>query len=169
MAPIFNDMELKDRIKLVMESQHMTQQVFADFLQLSPATLSSIYTGRTRPGLNIVEAIKSKIPDISYDWLISGVGDMLISHPDGQNSANSSPSEKGQEMMINFDSSVPGISYPPQNNAFATPYSQGVKNTRSEIVRDEMKIVDKTPRKVTEIRVYYDDQTYETFVPAKNK
>ena len=30
-----------------------------------------------------------------------------------------------------------------------------------------MKIVDKEPRKVTEIRVYYDDQTYETFVPAK--
>ena len=32
---------------------------------------------------------------------------------------------------------------------------------------EEIKIVDKQPRKVTEIRVYYDDQTYETFVPAK--
>ena len=32
-----------------------------------------------------------------------------------------------------------------------------------------MKIVDKTTRRVTEIRVYYDDQTYETFVPAKVK
>ena len=32
-----------------------------------------------------------------------------------------------------------------------------------------MKIVDKEPRKVTEIRVYYDDQTYETFVPMKSK
>ena len=169
MAPIFNDMELKDRIKMVMESQHMTQQVFADFLQLSPATLSSIYTGRTRPGLNIVEAIKSKIPDISYDWLISGVGDMLISHPDSSIEGNSSPSERSQEMMINFDSSAPGVNYPPQNNAFATSYPQGVNNTHPEIVREEIKIVDKTPRKVTEIRVYYDDQTYETFVPAKNK
>ena len=32
-----------------------------------------------------------------------------------------------------------------------------------------MKNIDRQPRKVTEIRVYYDDQTYETFVPAKSK
>ena len=33
----------------------------------------------------------------------------------------------------------------------------------------DMKNIDRQPRKVTEIRVYYDDQTYETFVPAKSK
>ena len=53
-APIWHIMELKDRIRLIMEDQHMTQQVFADFLQLAPATLSSIFNGRTRPTLNIV-------------------------------------------------------------------------------------------------------------------
>ena len=45
--------------------------------------------------------------------------------------------------------------------------THGVISTRPEIVREEIKIIDKEPRKVTEIRVYYDDQTYETFVPAK--
>ena len=54
----------------------MSQQVFADFLQQSPATLSSIFNGRTRPTLNIVEAIKMKIPDISTEWLLWGTGDM---------------------------------------------------------------------------------------------
>ena len=38
---------MKDRIRKVMESQHMTQQVFAEFIQIAPATLSSIFTGRT--------------------------------------------------------------------------------------------------------------------------
>lgn len=38
----------------------MTQQVFADFLQQSPATLSSIFNGRTRPTINVIEAIKAK-------------------------------------------------------------------------------------------------------------
>ena len=33
--------------------------------------------------------------------------------------------------------------------------------------REEVKIVDKPMRKVTEIRVYYDDQTWESFVPSK--
>lgn len=62
-------MDMKDRIRKVMESQHMTQQVFAEFIQIAPATLSSIFTGRTRPTLTIVEAIKNKIPSISTDWL----------------------------------------------------------------------------------------------------
>ena len=47
------------------------------------------------------------------------------------------------------------------------PNYLGVKNTHLEMIRDDAKIIDKEPRKVTEIRVYYDDQTYETFVPSK--
>jgi len=69
--------------------------------------------------------------------------------------------------MINFDSPAPSVSQVPQNPVSATSYSQSVKSTHPEIVREEIKNIDKTPHKVTEIRVYYDDQTYESFVPAK--
>ena len=60
-------METKDRIRLIMEDQHMTQQVFADFLQQSPATLSSIFNGRTRPTLQVVDAIKEFIPNFEHE------------------------------------------------------------------------------------------------------
>ena len=43
----------------------------------------------------------------------------------------------------------------------------GVRNTQPIIVREEVKIPDKPQRRVTEIRVYYDDQTWESFVPSK--
>ena len=59
----------------------MTQQVFADFIGLAPATLSSIYNERTRPTLSVVEAIKKKIPNISTDWLMFGSGEMYESSP----------------------------------------------------------------------------------------
>ena len=150
-----------------MEDQHMTQQVFADFLQQSPATLSSIFNGRTRPTLNIIDSIKTKIPDISIEWLLYGVGEMYLTHPEGSDQGMLEGQIQGQEQMINFDSPAPGVSRMPQNPVSTTPYSQSVKSTHPEIVPEEIKIVDKTPRKVTEIRVYYDDQTYETFVPAK--
>ena len=150
-----------------MEDQHMTQQVFADFLQQSPATLSSIFNGRTRPTLNIIDSIKTKIPDISIEWLLYGVGEMYLTHPEGPDQGMLEGQNQGQEQMINFDSPAPGVSQMTQNSVSTTPYSQSVKSTHPEIIREEIKIVDKTPRKVTEIRVYYDDQTYETFVPAK--
>jgi DNA-binding XRE family transcriptional regulator len=167
LAPIQHIMDTKDRIKQIMEDQKMTQQQFADFLQQSPATLSSIFNGRTRPTLNIVDAIKAKIPDISIEWLLYGSGDMYVSHPDVSPDVLSTPSANGQDLMLNFDAPAPVSPNSHQNPNSVANYQQGVKTTHPEYVREEIRLVDKEPRRVTEIRVYYDDQTYETFVPAK--
>ena len=152
---------------MIMEDQHMTQQVFADFLQQSPATLSSIFNGRTRPTLNIVESIKLKIPDISVEWLLFGIGDMYISHSQPVVDTPSDTPLSGQEPMLNFDTSISQVPTGQPKAHPASQFQQSVRNTSAEHVRQEIKIIDKEPRKVTEIRVYYDDQTYETFVPAK--
>lgn len=45
--------------------------------------------------------------------------------------------------------------------------TNSVRNTHPEINRTEVKFVDKPQRRVKEIRVFYDDQTWETFVPEK--
>ncbi len=150
-----------------MESQHMTQQVFADFIQQSPATLSSIFNGRTRPSLQVIDAIKIKIPDISIEWLLYGSGEMYMTHPKTQNASDATTQNMSVEPTLNFDSSLPYQSVTPQNSVLPTGFQQGVKTTPPEIVREEIKIIDKQPRKITEIRIYYDDQTFETFVPAK--
>ena len=63
---------MKDRIKQIMDAQQMSQQAFASFIDISPATLSSIFNGRTKPTISIIEAIKKKIPNINTDWLMFG-------------------------------------------------------------------------------------------------
>lgn len=144
----------------------MTQQVFADSIGVGAATLSSIFNGRTRPTLNIVEAIKKKIPNINTDWLMFGSGDMYTSDIVPSDASETAPSE-AQRMsspMLDFDAPV---SPTPQNVASQYLNSNSVRNTRPEIVREEIKFVDKPQRKVMEIRVFYDDQTWDTFVPAK--
>ena len=167
---------MKDRIRQIMESQHMTQQVFADFIGLAPATLSSIYNERTRPTLSVVEAIKKKIPNISTDWLMFGSGDMYVASP----ASSASPALAGsmfsandggtngaqivQNPMLDFDQPQ---SPNPQQGPQAPYYINSVKSTPSNIERTEVKIIDKPQRKVKEIRVFYDDQTWETFVPEK--
>ena len=151
----------------------MTQQVFADFIGLAPATLSSIYNERTRPTLSVVEAIKKKIPNISTDWLMFGSGDMYVaSSASPAPSESLFPAEEGgvnggqivQNPMLDFERPQ---SPTPQQGPQA-PYSfNSVKSTPSNIERTEVKIIDKPQRKVKEIRVFYDDQTWETFVPEK--
>lgn len=147
----------------------MTQQVFADYIGLAPATLSSIFNGRTRPTLNVVEALKRKIPNINFDWLMLGVGPMYIDQPIDE--AAEEPADDHQEPrprienpMLDFDQSPsPTPQSAPQRAAFVN----SVRSTRSETEREDLKIIDKPQRKVIEIRVFYDDQTWDTFVPAK--
>ena len=168
---------MKDRIRQIMEAQHMTQQVFASAIGTTPATLSGIFNDRTRPTINIIERIKKKFPDISLEWLMFGIGDMYQQSPtpSGDQVAStddgvSSP-QIGQEQVLDFDTNSSVIpqsaNFRPQMGHSTPSYNNGVRNTRSEIVREEIKIVDKPLRHVTEIRVYYDDQTWESFVPAK--
>lgn len=174
---------MKDRIKQIMESQHMTQQVFANFIDVSPASLSSIFNDRTRPTLNIVEAIKKKIPMLNTDWLMFGTGEMYHSTTpsgDGEqtddNFINDAPGHNiaGMEMAINFDD-APGASLSSSpSNPYSAPsqYQQrsGHRDTRNQQNYYQnviQKNIDIPKRNITEIRIYFDDQTYETFVPAK--
>jgi len=161
---------MKDRIRQIMESQHMTQQVFAQFIEMSPASLSSIFNGRTKPTLNIIEAIRKKIPDISIDWLMFGSGPMYLDQKTGDH-APSEPTPSLQNQGIDLDifsSPTPEVSAQmAENRTPAASVINSVKNTHPVSSREEMKIIDKPLRRVTEIRVFYDDQTWESFVPAK--
>ena len=167
-APYYLLKRMKDRIRQIMESKKMTQQEFAQFIEVSAPSLSNIFTDRTRPTLNIVEAIKKKIPDINTNWLLFGSGQMYDTLsaaepsplPDDMGVQNERTST--QEPVLDFFTSSPTpeiVAPQPQN-------SNSVRNTRQSSVREEVKIIDKPTRRVTEIRVFYDDQTWESFIPS---
>ena len=66
--------------------------------------------------------------------------------------------------MLNFEEDIIPT---PQTNYSHPQNFNSVKGTRSEIEKTEVKFVDKPQRKIIEIRVFYDDQTYDTFEPKK--
>ncbi len=142
-----------------MESQHMTQQVFASFIEMSPATLSSIFNDRTKPTLNMVEAIKRKIPNLSTDWLMFGIGSMYLDSASATDAGSASAVPASGERMLNFDDEQPTLSSDSAVTFSDVPRVSPTINT--------VKIIDKKPRSITEIRIFYDDQTWETFVPKK--
>lgn len=146
-----------------MESQHMTQQVFAQFIKISPATLSGIFNGRTNPSLNIVEAIKNSLPSISTDWLLFGNGPMYIDVSKGESVASTGGSADSKEALLDFESPSTAPSIASQTGCFV----QGVNSTPKNMEQFVVKNIDKPQRKITEIRIFFDDQTWETFLPKK--
>lgn len=151
---------MKDRIRQIMESQHMTQQTFSQFLGISSAALSSLYNGRTKPTINIVEAIHHKMPQISTSWLMYGEGDMYVGG-EAQKTGREPVENKPQPLSTLFDTDTI------KNSKQVA--SKGKKdNDHQGKMMEGMKIVDNTRRHIVEIKVYYDDLTYESFVPSKH-
>lgn len=173
---------MKDRIRQLMEDQHLTQQNFAQQIGISTATLSSIFNDRTKPSLLIVDAIHKKFPQVSLEWLLDGTLPMYINKVDapaayevdgmGGVTGESSESVMGAFAHSSGEASLPfgsevSASSPTSPSLFEQPQHHGVNRTPKNIAQAAVKIIDKPQRKITEIRIFYDDQTWETFVPKK--
>lgn len=156
---------MKDRIRQLMEFQHMNQQVFANFLGVAPATISSILSDRTRPTLNIVETIRSKCPNINLTWLMFGEGEMFV-----QEKAVDDP-ESGTDMSQGAGSGmlpfVDDARVEPTRRSQSRVSQASHEHQQIAGISYSAKNIDMPQRKITEIRVYFDDQTWESFVPKK--
>ncbi len=174
---------MKERIRQIMNTQHMNQQAFSAFTGISSASLSSIFNGRTAPTLNHVQAILNKFPQINPMWLLRGEGGMMIQQ-DGNTS--SEPITEGATALVsktgdadvNQLSMFPdaaGQSVAPVGSAQVKPSSSPVYNgntARSQVAGMRFEAEQKPAthvRKITEIRVFFDDNTWESFVPSKQK
>ncbi len=170
---------MKDRIKTVMESNHMTQKIFSQFTGISEGSLSGVLNNKTRPTLQMVDAIHKHFPQVSLEWLMYGTGSMELTASDADTSGDAPAAAAGQGIQ----SSLGGVG---QGTAArqSAPYAQADVSPRlfdpqqpsadpryqtdhSGVVQTQIKIVDKPQRRITEIRIFYDDQTWETFTPKK--
>jgi len=145
-----------------MQKEEMTAAQFAEKIGLSPSSLSHILNGRNNPSLDVVMKIHKACNYVNLPWLIYGEGEMewKAEVPKSE--------ETGISGMALFDEST-----------FFTPEGTEERENRKEmapktpvyapkeIVREEIKYIEKPARKITEIRIFFDNGTYETFRPDK--
>lgn len=167
----------------------MSQQDFAAKLGISAASLSSIFTGRTNPTNNHVMAVHRAFPQINVNWLMFGEGEMYATSPSTVETSEEHTVEPGAGVL--YPSTGKEGTYPdtpampsmfdmeeepsgryPQSGGLraAMPSTLGKERRQRDIYATEnTKIIDKPQRKIKEIRVFFDDGTYESFVPSSQK
>ena len=147
---------MKDRIRALMNHMGMSQKDFAKEIRISPGTLSSIFSGRNKPTLNVINNIHERFPEVNMDWLMNGKDEMFTS-----SSPDLSQIETNEVGSPTVSSPVSGIPIQP---GFINQLSgsQQMPPQTSNFTH-EGKIFDKPARKIAEIRVFYDDGTFETF------
>ena len=178
-----------------MEWTGLSQQDFATKLGISPASLSSIYNGRTNPTNNHVQAIHRSFPEIDINWLLFGEGEMFGKAPvspslgeaqpitgkvNGEVNINTNPNGQNpqtvsfQQGSIFPDEAFGGkaevrqaSSQASSTPSFSSPLKEEIALLQAKNkLMESMNKVDKAPRKIKEIRVFFDDGTYESFAPS---
>jgi transcriptional regulator with XRE-family HTH domain len=147
-------MEIKDRIKLIMEKEKMLSGVFAESIGIQQSTLSHILNGRNNPSLDVVIKIHQKFNYVNLEWLLYGTGELT-----GTNRQTTTMPKSKEEPHL-FTDVFPANKAVSKSHLSETPIEEN-KN------QDSKSLIEKKLRKITEIRIFFDDNTFEIFKGEK--
>ncbi len=146
---------MKDRIKLIIEKENLTPAKFADMLNINRAVISHILNGRNNPSLDVVTKILGEMKHINPEWLINDSGNMYKNEVN-YNYVPEEPSLFNQNEIISEDN----------KKDLEKHVESGLKyhenNYQSSVIKP-VEYVSKADRKITQIIIYYNDNTFEKF------
>ncbi len=144
---------------MLMEKENMTSGAFAESIGIQQSTLSHILNGRNKPSLDVIMKVHQKYSSIDLEWLLYGNGNL---------NEQSQKSISMDFLPSLFDENAINTSNISAEREYRKemPLKEPDYNTK-EPVKQEVKYIERPPRKITEIRIFFDDNTYETFKGEK--
>lgn len=188
----FNTDTLSIRLKHFIDHLGLNSSTFADKCGIPRPSFSQILSGRNQKVSNLlIGKIHDAYPDLSLYWLMFGQGDMLISGPASPFEPEFNPEMHDMDTPVapytdvviatspSHEEKIPADDEEMQADSILSDRNSGVllrqileqqtemAQTLAEIkVANEDKKSDK-PRKVASITIFYDDSSFETFIPGK--
>lgn len=164
---------MKERIKKIMETEDLTPARFADSLDIGRAVISHILNGRNNPSLEVITRILTNMPQINSDWLLTGNGQMYkgdnLPHSyngNGNGNINSETKNIIPDLFaqIPVETSVNVHNHPEKTEYAKQEEESSSSNAIQNIVNEKIIYKEKPARKIRQIIIYYDDNTFETFI-----
>lgn len=165
-----------ERLKFYIESQGMIASQFADAIGMPRSSFSQLLTGRNK---SISDATIGKIhaafPKLSISWLLFGEGEMLT---DANTSQHTTPTPQPQlsifdENAIFAADAEDDAKYDEENAPIDITQLGGIGEHPTQVSDYNLPIYrinttkneEKHHKKITKIMVFYNDNTYATFLP----
>lgn len=153
---------MKEKLRILMQNENLTASKLAEILNIKPAGISHILSGRNNPSYELVCKIVNCFPHINPYWLL-GDSEKMYNDTEGVASTQTKTNPKTkipENGLFDFDKmtthpqsegSAIGTAVPPQRTAEQLPVS-GYTGQSSDIVR---------------VIVTYNDGSFESFTPRK--
>lgn len=147
---------MRDRILKIMEREGLTPSKFAESIGIQRSAMSHIISGRNNPSLDVLLKILERFTYVDSDWLLFGKGEMIREH------VLTEP-----YLFTNMLENRPNVQVVAENRkeiGVETPV-----NIQKQPVVEQVICQEKPSKNVSKIMIFYSDNTFDTFVPEKNK
>lgn len=148
------NMDLKERLSHIIRAQNLTASQFAEKMQIQPANVSHLLSGRNKPSFEFLVKLKEVFPEYSFDWIILGKKPITINNPNPELFPSAERENKSEVKNNNIT----------VNQSITTPMNvnQGVGGD----VPDSVQIADfgaiaANAARISKIIVVYDDDTFK--------
>lgn len=182
------------RLKLFIDSSGITSTQFADMCGIPRPSLSQLLSGRNKKVSDIIiSQIHKGFPDLSINWLLFGEGPVRTGNVyksgagvSGSSATSGDAVDNGNLGEERSNSIVENYTDPNNDSIFSNNSKEkGLTGGKFDVnypnnvqFESDIKILDlkrqienlrENPRKVVQITIYYDDSTFETFIPKNGR
>jgi transcriptional regulator with XRE-family HTH domain len=155
---------MKERLLQLLELEQLTPSRFADLIGVQRSSVSHVLSGRNKPSFDFLEKTLQAFPGMKADWLMLGKGSMYeqMGRNQSGNLFEQDDAEHSENEEINFETDASGT--------FTTPGEP--KEVAQGDIKEESK--DREPesaentRRVKQVMVFYDDDTFSTYFPSSD-
>ena len=164
-------MDDKDRIVFLIHDKGLSNVEFSALTGIAPATISHITRGRSKPTLPIMKGILNGFPDLNPEWVFLGTGPMYKINKENIEGAEPMSSGSGDTLdlfsnMPMDDGSVLGNRSQVKGGVSQKAFGLDLRETIKESM---FAALGQQKRKIVEVRIFFDDGTYEAFSTPKPK
>ncbi len=148
---------MKERILQLLDLEHLTPSKFADLIGVQRSSVSHILSDRNKPSFDFLQKTLKTFPGLKAEWLMLGDGPMY--------------DQMGREGADLFNQDVPetteNVSYEPQD--LQQPTSLPIEPPATEVqdIQDIEEDISIKSRKVVQVMLLYDDDTFISYKPSQ--
>lgn len=146
----------------LMKNEGLKPSQLAEMLEINPAGISHILAGRNKPGFDLLQKILRRFPRINPDWLLLDSDKMYrdefsVAHAPATQYLRPADDGLFGSQHISRQAAQPGK--PEKSEPETIP---GQPEAASHISRG-------SAAGVARVVIFYEDQTFESFIPSKHE
>jgi hypothetical protein len=188
---------MNERLLKIMEHFNYSPSIFADEIGVIRSSISHIISGRNNPGLELLQKVLIRFPQISSDWLLLARGEMILSEEEQEKKRITNvnqPRKIGQLSLDDFTTprqnpiqdakpSAAPVESNIKENIFSKPVQEPQQTTPQPVIKETTENIEpklkqpevaigiqtaiKSKSGVKRITLFYEDNSFQDFIEEK--